>query len=107
MNVTQSISTTMPALITFSTSVVDEISSSTFTEIQYYVIEFIKSQIIKFEGNSLNGINKGLYFTDNSNGTILNSIFTNFVQNVKSGDIYKSNIKSDGSAICKYLIMIL
>ena len=107
MNVTQSISTTMPALITFSTSVVDEISSSTFTEIQYYVIEFIKSQIIKFEGNSLNGINKGLYFTDNSNGTILNSMFTNFVQNVKSGDIYKSNIKSDGSAICKYLIMIL
>lgn len=104
MNVSQSISTVMPALITFSTSVVDEISNSTFTEIQYYVIEFIKSQVTKFDSNSLNGINKGLYFLDNSNGTISNSTFANFVQNVKSGDVYKTNIKTSGSAICKHIL---
>ena len=93
----------MPSFITFSNTVIYEISNSYFTEIQLYVIELIKSQINKFDGNYLNGINKALYFIDGSNGTITNSTFANFVQNVKSGDVYKSNIKSDGSAISNYL----
>ena len=102
-NASESITTVMPSFITFSNTVIYEISNSYFTEIQLYVIELIKSQINKFDGNYLNGINKALYFIDGSNGTITNSTFANFVQNVKSGDVYKSNIKSDGSAISNYL----
>ena len=101
VNISESISTNMTAFITFISCVIDEISNSNFTEIQYYVIEFIQSNLTKFQNNYMNGINKGLYFLDGSNGMILNSTFANFVQNVKSGDIYKSQIKGDGSAISK------
>ena len=105
ISVTQSISKDMPAFMTFTNSVVDLISSCSFTEIQYYVIELIRSQLTLFDGNNLNGINKGLHFYDSSNGTVTNSTFANFVQNVKSGDVYKSAIEDDGSAISKCLLI--
>ena len=105
ISVTQSISKDMPAFMTFTNSVVDLISSCSFTEIQYYVIELIRSQLTLFDGNNLNGINKGLHFYDSSNGTVTNSTFANFVQNIKSGDVYKSAIEDDGSAISKCLLI--
>ena len=106
-NASTSTTTNMPALITFTSTIIDEISNSNFTEIQYYVIEFIQSNLTKFNNNYLNGINKGLYFLSNSNGVITNSTFANFVQNVKSGDVYKSQIKGDGSAISKLKIKLI
>ena len=100
-NASVSISIDMPAFITFANTVIKEISNSNFTEIQYYVIEFVQSNLTKFNNNYLNGINKGLHFLSGSNGVIANSTFANFVQNIKSGDVYKSQIISDGSALSK------
>ena len=102
LNVSNSISTSAHSLITIHKSEIDEISDSYFNHNQYYTFEFINSNLTVFKNNTLNGINKGIYFKENSNATISNWTFSNFVQNVESGGIYKSEINTDGSAISKF-----
>ena len=104
LNITYSKSTVYPALITFEDSSANEISNSSFTNIQYYIFEFIRSQVSSFQNNILNGINKGMHFIENSNATISNWTFSNFKQNIESGGVYKSEIKGDGSGISKELV---
>lgn len=72
VNVSNSISTADAALITIHNSQVDEISSSSFSHIQYYVFMFMSSSVKSFNNNVLNGINKGIYFKQNSSAAISN-----------------------------------
>ena len=102
LNISNSISTSASSLITIHNSEIDEISDSYFSQNQYYTFVFMNSNMTVFKNNTLNGINKGIYFKENSNATISNWTFSNFVQNVESGGIYKSEINTDGSAISKF-----
>ena len=99
LNVSNSISTSALSLITIHNSEIDEISDSYFSQNQYYTFVFMHSNMTVFKNNTLNGISKGIYFKENSNAIISNWTFSNFVQNVESGGIYKSEINTDGSAI--------
>ena len=107
LNISNSISTSASSLITIHNSEIDEISDSYFSQNQYYTFAFMNSNMTVFKNNTLNGINKGIYFKENSNATISNWTFSNFVQNVESGGIYKSEINTDGSAISKFSFIII
>ena len=107
LNVSNSISTSALSLITIHNSEIDEISDSYFSQNQYYTFVFMHSNMTVFKNNTLNGISKGIYFKENSNAIISNWTFSNFVQNVESGGIYKSEINTDGSAISKFSFIIV
>ena len=107
LNISNSISTSASSLITIHNSEIDEISDSYFSQNQYYTFVFMNSNMTVFKNNTLNGINKGIYFKENSNATISNWTFSNFVQNVESGGIYKSEINTDGSAVSKFSFIII
>ena len=102
LNITKSISTSSVAIISFSNSNVTEISNSSLSEIQYRMFEFNEWNVDSFKNNVLNGINKGIQFASHSNATLYNWTFTNFIQNIESGGIYKSVIQDSGSGISKF-----
>ena len=88
-----------PEVLGFNGWIVNEISRWNFTETQLRVFIFQNTLVKIFDSNLINGMNKGILFTDGSVGPITNSTISNMVQNIKSGTIYQSSIGSDGSAI--------
>jgi hypothetical protein len=86
-------------MIQITETTVKNIADSSFSECQLIVIIFKASNVLSFTGNTFDGFNKALSFEKKTNGTISNSIFKNFVQNVRDGVLFQSNIVSDGSAI--------
>ena len=85
----------------FRGSYVRSILNSNFKSLQLTMIYFIRTTVAQFEGNTLDGINKGIEFSDLSKATITNSTFKNFVQNIEENGATQSELSSDGSAICK------
>jgi hypothetical protein len=89
------------SVISMRETLVNTIEDCTFYDNQPLIFNFLHSQFNKFERNSFDGMNKAIRAIKQTVGNIKDSSFVGMVQNVKSGDIYQSNIISDGSAIGK------
>jgi predicted outer membrane repeat protein len=86
-------------IIKFRETAVKNIENSIFSKSQPIVMIFESSTIQSFTGNSFDGFNMAIQFTKQTNGTIIDTEFKNFVQNIKEGDFFQSSITSDGSAL--------
>ena len=89
------------SLMSFRRSTVKSILNSNFKSLQFTMMHFIGATVAQFEGNTLDGINKGIKFSAFSKASITNSTFKNFVQNIEENGATQSELSSDGSAICK------
>ena len=64
-------------------------------------MQFTATKVYKFEGNTFNGIFKGLKLLSGTIASISNCTFLNMIQNKQENDAVQSILANDGSAIGK------
>lgn len=89
-------------LVVFKNSVVESITDSKFSEIQFFALGFSNTVVKEFRNNTFDGMNRGIQIKLNSQVNISNVTIRNMKQNIKQGSLYFSDIKSSGSAISEF-----